>query len=222
MLTPQRKMCSAVLTVSCNLSMGCEVEFAYSPQLKRSHSDSIGSDNDNFCRDKKFKCDEETDAVTVPTIDCREISLSKYDTDEMNPIDTRSYGQQNETEHNQVQLTKSKSDPVSNLLGDYPYVNNFPDLNVVHEDADDGSQDHDHEVDNSVSQENSEVEEPLGVEDVSSSTLCPSESEQCFSSRVSSELETIFYSDRTSSEYIPMLNKHMRVYTPVSFWDAEL
>jgi len=211
-------MYSAVLTVSCNLSMGCEVEFACSRRLKRSHSDSIGNDNDNSCRDKKFKCDADTDAVTVPIIDCREISLSKCDTDEMNPIDTRSYGQQNETEHNQAQLTRSKSDPVSNLLGDYPYVNNFPDLNVVHEV--DGSQGH--EVDNSVSQDNSEVEEPLGVEDVSSSTLCPSESELCFSSGVSSELETIFYSDRTSSEYIPMLNKHMREYTPVSFWDAEL
>ena len=39
---------------------------------------------------------------------------------------------------------------------------------------------------------------------------------------VSSELDTIVYSDRTSSEYIPMLSKYMRNQTPLSFWDVEL
>merc|ERR1719447_251342 len=140
----------------------------------------------------------------------------------MNPEDIHSSVQVHQNELHQSNLTLSKSDPVSSLLADYPFVNNFPDLNVVHE-VDD-SQDHEVEDENSASQdqENNDVEEPLNVADVSSSTLRPSESEQYISSRVSSELDTIVYSDRTSSEYIPMLSKYMRNQTPLSFWDVEL
>jgi len=219
-------MFSAVLNITCSLSLGSEVEFASCQKLKRSRSDAF--EEENSCCDKKFKSGNiyrdkvmEDHTQNEPDINQGERSRSKCGADEMNLEDIHSSVQVYQREQFSP-LTLSKSDPVSSLLADYPFVNNFPDLNVVHE-VDD-SQDHEVEDDNSASQdqENNDVEEPLNVADVSSSTLRPSESEQYISSRVSSELDTIVYSDRTSSEYIPMLSKYMRNQTPLSFWDVEL
>jgi len=216
-------MYSAVLNITYSLSLGSEVEFASSQKLKRSRNDAFEEENSCRDRDKKFKSDNiyRDKVMEDHTQNEPELNRSKCGAGEMNLEDIHSSVQVNQREQFSP-LTLSKSDPVSSLLADYPFVNNFPDLNVVHE-VDD-SQDHEVEDENSASQdqENNDVEEPLNVADVSSSTLRPSESEQYISSRVSSELDTIVYSDRTSSEYIPMLSKYMRNQTPLSFWDVEL
>ena len=175
-------MFSAVLNITCSLSLGSEVEFASSQKLKRSLSDAF--EDENSCRDKKFKSDNiyRDKVMEDHTQNEPELNRSKCGAGEMNLEDIHSSVQVNQREQFSP-LTLSKSDPVSSLLGDYPFVNNFPDLNVVHE-VDD-SQDHEVEDDNSASQdqENNDVEEPLNVADVSSSTLRPSESEQYISSR---------------------------------------
>ena len=88
------------------------------------------------------------------------------------------------------------------FLGDYPYLNTFPDLEV---DPD--------EIEENVEEDSQELV------NTSTATLKPDFSD--LTVKETSELDIILYSDRTSSEYHPDPRHYIREDHPVNFWDAE-
>ena len=88
----------------------------------------------------------------------------------------------------------------------YPHLNNFPDPDMLEVNDDDEAV-----LDTTV------VEDSEDLVITSDTFKCPDSDK--YSTRTS-EMDTIIYSDRTSSEFIPD-NRNCGHHDPVSYWDAE-
>ena len=93
----------------------------------------------------------------------------------------------------------------------YPHLNNFPDPDMLEVNPEDDDDDDEGVLDTTV------VEESEDLVITSDTFKCPDSDK--YSTRTS-EMDTIIYSDRTSSEFIPDY-RNCGHHDPVSYWDAE-